>query len=272
LASKEIPKLCKPSPREAKNTNNVHPSHTIQISKSTAKCKGCLSNETDLLYQDFIVKIVLLHLRDHFGLELLVELHLGLKTRLIPSKSSSLFSASIAISVMMLCEVVWVSQTGSDATTCSWTYSRFSDGVGLLSKFGRPEVSVSRPWTSLEAAVCSLALSTYQARQTLHTNFFFDLETAVEGTMKIQAFYLLILVILLISFISASNSQKRKKNYYEILEVEKDSSTKEIKKSYFKLAMKVRPFEMFPPAQSRLLTKQSQITATVPPRQEPRCP
>ena len=58
--------------------------------------------------------------------------------------------------------------------------------------------------------------------------------------MRIQSLCLLILALLAVSFIS-TNAQKKKKNYYEILEVEKDATAKEIKRSYFKLAMKYHP-------------------------------
>lgn len=35
-------------------------------------------------------------------------------------------------------------------------------------------------------------------------------------------------------------AQRRKKNYYDLLDVAKDASAKDIKRAYFKVAMKVR--------------------------------
>jgi curved DNA-binding protein CbpA len=51
---------------------------------------------------------------------------------------------------------------------------------------------------------------------------------------------LAILAFLALAFVSVS-AAPRKKNYYEILEVEKDAAPKDIKRSYFKLAMKFHP-------------------------------
>jgi len=46
-------------------------------------------------------------------------------------------------------------------------------------------------------------------------------------------------VLLLASELQSCLAAPRRKNYYEILEVGKDASAKDIKRSYFKLSMKV---------------------------------
>lgn len=47
------------------------------------------------------------------------------------------------------------------------------------------------------------------------------------------------LALFFVAQICLAVAAPRQKNYYEMLEVEKDATGKEIKKSYFKLAIKV---------------------------------
>lgn len=57
---------------------------------------------------------------------------------------------------------------------------------------------------------------------------------------RFHACLLTLAVLLLLLQLPPSLAAPKKKNYYEILEVAKDAPTKDIKRSYFKLSMKVQ--------------------------------
>lgn len=194
---------------------------TIQVSESASERIGCLPHETNLFYQELVVEIVLLHLGDHFGQKSLVELH-----PLLSCASLRLQLRSFLTSRSPLC------RRSQKVRVCG------SGLQGILTRSRQKAKEVFRffglqfPFPIVAFSSAPVARLPYLSPHT--STFIKGIARQMDKRLLLTLFALVF--VAQIGFVLCA---PRVKDYYELLGIQQDATAKEIKKSYFKVAIKV---------------------------------